>query len=109
MNSLDLHIAWMPPTRVADYYLSCLAGSVFIDFNHVDNQVYMVRISFDGHGCCNLGAHVIPLNEEDSAIFNKNMTTGNFNQSVMELMVRKAILLNQSLIWQEALIEYDLV
>ena len=43
----------MPKTRPADFYLGCLNGSVFIDFNRLENdQILLVRISFDGYGCC---------------------------------------------------------
>ena len=45
----------MPESRKADYYLSCLDSSVFIDFNRSnENLISLVRISFDGYGCCNL-------------------------------------------------------
>ncbi len=60
----------MPPTRPADYYLGYLEGCVFLDFNHVDHdRVCLIRISFDGYGCCELPPDAIPLSEEDSKAF----------------------------------------
>ncbi|AZS49307.1 hypothetical protein DM558_00285 [Entomomonas moraniae] len=109
MENLDIYITTMPSSRPADYYLSCLGGSVFIDFNNLGNRVSIVRISFDGYGCCNLGVDTIPLDEEDSAVFKKNMKSKNFNQRVMSLIVRKAISLNASLIWTDALKKYELI
>jgi hypothetical protein len=41
--------------RIADYYLGCLNGSIFIDINlNENNEVYLKRISFDGYGCGHL-------------------------------------------------------
>jgi hypothetical protein len=60
----------MPDTRRADYHLSYADGSVFIDFNHEDTIVRLIRISFDGYGCCNLEqASTIPMSSTDSKEF----------------------------------------
>jgi len=45
----------MPSSRQADFYLGCLDGCIFIDFNLTSKkQISLCRISFDGYGCCNL-------------------------------------------------------
>jgi hypothetical protein len=54
MNSdFDFFRTSMPESRKADFYLGCLGGSVFIDFNLAnENLISLCRISFDGYGCC---------------------------------------------------------
>jgi hypothetical protein len=60
----------MPNSRKADYYLGCLDGLVFIDFNQSnDNLIFLCRISFNVYGCCNIGSISNPLSIEDSKKF----------------------------------------
>ena len=35
-DDLEFFIATMPDTRPADYYLGCLGGSVFMDFDNYE-------------------------------------------------------------------------
>ena len=52
-QDFDFFKTSMPSTRKADYYLGGLDSSVFIDFNRTkENRISLVRISFDGYGCC---------------------------------------------------------
>ncbi len=44
-------------TRACNYCFSLQGGNVFADFNIDNNQcLYLVRISFDGYGCCDVSA-----------------------------------------------------
>ena len=66
-RKFDFFGTTMPETRKADYYLGCLNSSVFIDFNKTNNnQICLVRISFDGFGCYNLFGRVYLLDIQDS-------------------------------------------
>jgi hypothetical protein len=100
----------MPNSRPADYYIGYLDGCVFIDFDNCENgKICLKRISFDGYGCCNLGALSLPLNLEESKTF-KNIVEGNIDdQKTFTSIIKKAISLNSELIWQDALKEYDLI
>ncbi|MDT3367573.1 MAG: hypothetical protein LIR40_02875 [Bacteroidota bacterium] len=115
MDNFDFFTTIMPKSRLADYYIGCHDSSVFIDFNNCeDDKICLVRISFDGYGCCNLGDNAIPLNKEDSAIFKKILQNQMVNQSIMdqhtiEKTIKKVISLNESLIWADALEEYQLI
>ena len=52
-GELEFFIASMPATRPTDYYLGCLESSVFMDFDNYENEhIRLIRISFDGYGCC---------------------------------------------------------
>ena len=100
----------MPSTRKADYYLGCLDGSVFIDFNlTIENQISLVRISFDGYGCCDLDEKGLSLNLIDSAKFIDQMKKEQLNQDVTSRLVKEIIRINQNQIWVDAIKEYGLI
>jgi hypothetical protein len=97
------------PFREADFILSFQNGAVFIDFNRTpDNLIYLVRISFDGYGCCNLEKKII-LGKETSKQFLGEMAKEGLDQNVITLIVKEAINENKDQIWIEALEEYGLV
>jgi hypothetical protein len=100
----------MPSSRIADYYLGYMDGCVYLDFNKdKEDRIYLRRISFDRYGCCNLDSDRKSLNKEDSAIF-KDLMTNNLNDQILLLeIVKKAIDINRTLIWQDALEEYHLI
>ncbi len=99
----------MPDTRIADYYLGCLDGCVFIDFNLTkDRCISLRRISFDGYGCCNLDDYTVPMTKEESQLFIDIYKKGELNQEIMTMLVTKTININKDHIWQNALKEYGL-
>ena len=107
----EFFITTMPDSRPADYYFYCLDGSVFIDFNdhYEDRLVRLVRISFDGYGCCNLNDDVIPMNESESQLFRDLITTSKPDQSLLSKLIRSNLFANKELIWEDALKEYGLI
>jgi len=108
-EDLEFFITTMPNTRVADYYLGCLGGSVFIDFDNYENEsVRLKRISFDGYGCCDLGDLAVPMNEVDSITFKKIIEAQLHNQLLLTKIIKKTIANNKKFIWEEALNEYGL-
>jgi hypothetical protein len=100
----------MPTSRMAHYYLGWYGGSVFIDFNNDENGlVKLVRISFDGYGCCNIKDAVKSINSNDSKKF-KEMVTGNcIRQTELYKIISGTLRDNESLLWNDALIEYGLI
>ena len=97
----------MPETRKADFYLGCCDGSVFVDFNiSNDKLISLVRISFDGYGCCNLDDTAESLNVTDSQAFLKEMEKEVLNQQTIGRLVKKIVQINTDLIWKDALKEY---
>lgn len=100
----------MPETRKTKYHLGCLDSSVFIDFDcSNENQIYMVRISFDGYGCCNLEDKSECLNLKDSQEFIEEFEKENFNQVTISRLVKELININKDHIWTDALKEYGLI
>lgn len=108
-EELQFFVTTMPDTRPADYYLGCLEGSVYMDFdNGRDGRVRLTRISFDGYGCCNLRDDAIPMSEADSRTFREIIQAPPLDQFRLAAIVRKTISTNRTLIWEDALREYYL-
>ena len=100
----------MPETRKADIYLGCLDGSVFVDFGvSDDNFVVLVRISFDGYGCCNLDDTAVAFSAMDSQEFMKEIGKEKLHQETICRLVKKIVHMNKDRIWKEALEEYGLL
>lgn len=109
-QEFDFYKITMPTTRKADFYLGCLDGSVFIDFNRLGNdQISLVRISFDGYGCCNLDERVVLLSNEDSELFIRAIGKEGLDQQAVAEVVKKAIKINRKNIWSDAIEEYGLI
>jgi hypothetical protein len=109
-NDLEFFTTEMPETRPADYYLGCLGGSVFMDFDKVpENRISLRRISFDGFGCCDLGHMAVPMSEVDSGIFKEAIKAGPLDSVLLTLLIKKTIVNNRKFIWEDALGEYDLL
>lgn len=98
----------MPPTRPAGYYLCYLDGCVFMDFNkNQTNQIQLVRISFDGYGCCNV-QNATPMDSNDAKAFTAMMKAQTLDQSLLLTIIKKTIAANKDLIWEDALAKYGL-
>jgi hypothetical protein len=100
----------MPDSRKADFYLGCLDGSVFLDFNSTpDKQINLCRISFDGYGCCNLDNNSKYLDNQLSQEFIDEIDKDNLDQEKIMKVVLELIRLNKENIWTDALEEYKLI
>lgn len=100
----------MPDSRPADYYLGCLDSSVFVDFNAVqDDKISLIRISFDGYGCCDFESNAVPLDKKDSETFIDIIKGEITEQNTVATIIKKAISLNKENIWTDALQEYNLI
>lgn len=99
----------MPESRKADFYLGCLDGSVFIDFNcTTSNQINLCRISFDGYGCCDI-ENAKHLNEQLSEDFINEISRDNLDQEKITILVLELVRQNKDKIWNDALEEYKLI
>ncbi|MCP4439366.1 MAG: hypothetical protein GY810_10540 [Aureispira sp.] len=109
-QNFDFFKTTMPKTRKADYYLGCLNGSVFIDFNcSEDNCIYLCRISFDGYGCCDIDNINKTLNHKDSQKLIEELQKENLDQEAIAFLVKKLIYLNKEHIWDDAIEQYGLI
>ena len=109
-RDFDFFKTEMPDSRTADFYLGCLDGSVFIDFNQtIDNLISLCRISFDGYGCCNIPNPKNLLNFELSKKFIHEINKDEIDQEKLTPLVKEIIKINQEYIWTDALEEYNLI
>ena len=100
----------MPASRKAGYYLGCLEGSVFLDFNYTtNNRINLNRISFDGYGCCELGNEATSLDDLSSKAFIQEIARDDLDQEKITKIVLDLIRPNKDNIWTDALEEYNLV
>ena len=110
MTDQTFFITNMPSSRPADYHLGYMDGCVFLDFEDYNSvKVSLVRISFDGYGCCELDANSVPLNENDSITFKDIIKKDVIEQGILLRLVKQAIELNKDLIWKDAIEEYHLI
>ncbi len=109
MEEANFFITSMPSSRPADYYLGYQDGCVFIDFDNYDKErVCLKRISFDGYGCCDLGDKSTPLTIEDSLTFKNILNNEIKDQNILLSIIKKALDLNKTYVWQDAINEYGL-
>jgi hypothetical protein len=109
-DEIEFFITAMPKSRPADYCLGYFGGSVFIDFdNYEDERIRLKRISFDRYGCCNLVDGAIPMDEVDSRAFKEIIEAQLSDQPRLTAIVKKTLLSNINLIWEDALNEYGLI
>ena len=109
-KNIEFFTTTMPSSRPADYYLGCLHGMVYLDFNNCENGcVRLIRISFDGYGCCQLKDNAIPMDEEDSIFFKEMIKNGISDKLKFSKIVKKSLYTNKELIWEDALSKYKLI
>jgi len=108
-HDLNFFVTTMPITRPATYYLGCMEGSIFMDFDHDEkNCIRLKRISFDGYDCCELKGYVVPMNEPDSNSFKEMIHQQLIDQLLLTAIVKRTIADNKAILWEDALTEYEL-
>jgi hypothetical protein len=99
----------MLPTRPCKYCLSLQGDSVFADFDIVHEIVCLVRISFDGYGCCGIPEPDRKMNERDSRKFIEMLESGNIVQAEMSEILTRYFQENSDVIWEDALTDHGLL
>lgn len=98
------------PTRPCTFCLSLQGGSVFADFDTDNgNIVFLRRISFDGHGCCEVAQSITRMSSGDSRLVLDAIARGEFESEPFQETLRRYFRANQDVIWSDALAEHDLL
>jgi hypothetical protein len=89
----------------------CLqGGSAFADFSiDSDGLVYLVRISFDGYGCCATEGKVARMPLDESHTLVKLVNTDDVNRDEIREILYRYFDQNQNVIWRDALVEHELL
>lgn len=107
--AIEIDIYPTMPTRPCRYCLSLQGGSVFADFDVDGDKAYLVRISFDGYGCCHLDDSNRKMSLEDSHRFIQMIESKNIIQDEMSAILARYFQDNTDAIWEDALAEHDLL
>jgi len=102
---------WSGSTRPCAYSLA-LGDIAFADFGlDGDGLLYILRISFDGHGCCTPDTtSVSPMALEDSIDLVGRMDDEEQLQTEdVRSLLRRYFEANRGVIWEDALVEWGLV
>jgi hypothetical protein len=106
-RKFEFFVTKMPGTRPADFYLGCMDGSVYLDFDLTEDEcICLRRISFDGYGCCNLYEDNNHLDKQQSEVFIAELAKEVLDQSVLTPIILQLIGMNIKNIWRDALEEY---
>src|SRR5438552_412459 len=101
---------WPALTRPCRFCLCLQGGCVFADFDvDSDGRVYLVRISFDGYGCCTTERKVLRMSLHDSQTLVKLVDTDDLNRDEVREILYRYFNQNQNVIWQDALLEHQLL
>jgi hypothetical protein len=101
---------WTTPSRPCRFCLCLQGGSVFADFDiDSDGRVYLVRISFDGYGCCATEGRVAHMPLDESHTLVKLVDADDVNRDEIREILYRYFDQNQNLIWRDALVEHDLL
>ena len=101
---------WTTSSRPCRFCLCLQGGSVFADFNNdSDGRVFLVRISFDGYGCCETESKVARMALEESDTLVKLVNTDDVNRDEIREILYRYFDQNQNVIWRDTLVEHELL
>lgn len=101
---------WTVPTRPCSFSLCLQGGSVFADFDiDPDGRVFLIRISFDGYGCCDTGGNISRMAMDDSRTLSQLVETDDVDCDEVRQILRRYFQLNKEVIWRDALEEHELI
>ncbi len=105
---ISIHVYEMVDSRPCHFCLSLQEGSVFADFD-IDDEgcVFLLRISFDGYGCCHGEFRKMAL--DDSLFLIDSVERGTVQDPKIEVVLRTYFKENADVIWSDALADHELL
>lgn len=98
------------PTRPCKYCLALRDDSVFADFAIDDTGcIYLVRISFDGFGCCEPEDGIGRIDAMNSKHIVSAIESGNLKTPNVTEILRNYFRTNKNHLWEDALLEHELI
>jgi hypothetical protein len=100
----------MPSSRPSRYCLGLQNDSVFADFDlDEDGHIFLLRISFDGYGCCQTAEFGRTMSSRDSNDFVSLIESDRVNTPEMRSILSAFFKENIDVIWKDALLEHELL
>jgi len=101
---------WPEHTRPCDFSLCLQGGCVFADFaTDSAGNLHLVRISFDGYGCCHTDSSVTSMSADDSRTLANAIAVDDIDSDAIRDILRRYFDVNKNHIWSDALHEHDLL
>ncbi|MFO0803970.1 MAG: hypothetical protein U0791_12720 [Gemmataceae bacterium] len=101
---------WDTPTRPCRFSLCLQDACVFADFDvNWDGEVYLVRISFDGYGCCTTERYASRMAVDESRALLNFVDADDVDRDEVREILYRYFAANQDVIWRDALVENGLV
>jgi hypothetical protein len=100
------------PTRPCHYCLALQDDSVFADFDKDEKGcLYLVRISFDGYGCCypDPKAELAKISFDKSARLIKHIERGDFVNPELSEIIQSYLFAIRESVWEDALKYHGLI
>jgi hypothetical protein len=98
------------PTRPCRYCLALQDDSVFVDFDITwAGAVYLVRISYDGYGCCVPGHQAGKMDRPSSRYLIAAIHTNNLDSPRVTAILQSYFRTNKIALWEDALSEHGLI
>ncbi len=97
------------PTRPCRFCLCLQDGAVFSDWDVDDaGRVRLVRISYDGYGCCSAPTTIDALGENESSDLLAAVARGDVSEPAVADLLRRYFRQHAALLWAEALESHGL-
>mmetsp|Transcript_22671 Transcript_22671/g.33135 ORF Transcript_22671/g.33135 Transcript_22671/m.33135 type:complete len:112 (+) Transcript_22671:40-375(+) len=108
-DKIEIDVAFIEVFRDCFLQLCLQRGAVYIDFDETESYegktLSMVRMSFDGYGCCTAKGNPMPKADADAlkrAIPEEDIAEAS---AIIERYIRA----NRHLLWEDALVEHGLL
>ncbi len=107
---MDLRRCEPIPTRPCKYSLALQDDSVFVDFDITwAGAVYLVRISYDGYGCCVPGNQAGKMDKMSSLYLIAAIVGNNLDSPRVTEILHSYFRANKIALWEDALLEHGLI
>ena len=107
---MDIRQSEVMSSRPCSYCLAFQDDSVFADFELDESGcLYLLRISFDGFGCCEPKANIGKIDSINSKYIVNAIANDSLTLLKVHEILRGYFRVNQNSLWQDALLEHELI
>jgi hypothetical protein len=108
--SIDVRTATPMLTRPCRVCVALQGDSAFADFDlDPDGHLFLVRISFDGYGCCHIKGPIGLMDHEDSRNFIDAYERGDVNRADIHEILYSYFRDNRHAMWKDALEKHGIL